>query len=367
MPRTRANGDGGIIQRKDGRYEIRITIDGKRRTVGYSRSKTEANAIRKQAIRDRDEGRLVARSSQTLAQFLKHWLEDVKRPNLAKSSFRNYDNHCARFVPIIGAIPLGKLTSQDIRSCYTTLDKKYSRKTIANLHTMLKEALQYAEDEELILKSPARKIRTPRLERRPFNVFSLDEVQRIIRETKDDPFHALWVLYLTTGMRRGEALGLTWERVHSDYVLIEQTAKQIPGGGLELGPTKTAESRRRVDIPPSASMALEEHRQRQRAQSGRIVSRDMPNLVFPNQTGGILGAQVSRFWKRTLMGLGIPHHTIHDCRHTFATLLSEKGAHMQHLQGALGHADAETTMKNYLHLSPTSRRQVASQIEEMIR
>ena len=150
----------------------------------------------------------------------------------------------------IGAVPLQALTPQQVESLYATLlagggtgGRPLAPKTVRNCHVVLRRALADAERLGLVSRNPAvlaRAVAAPRAEQRPW---SADEIQRFFEALAGERLSVAFVLLATTGMRRGEALGLRWEDVDfaGRALSIVQTLTTVRGD-MHIGPPKTAKS-----------------------------------------------------------------------------------------------------------------------------
>lgn len=167
--------------------------------------------------------------------------------------------------------------------------------------------------------------------------------------TAEDRYHALWVLFATTGMRRGEALGLRWSDV-------------------DLDEPKTARGRRPLSLDPATVAVLRAHRHRMR-QERLLVGPDFADLglVFHQPDGGWLCPDaVSEVFLRRVRRYGLPRLTLHGLRHTWATLALEQGIHPRVVQERLGHSTIAITLGIYSHVTPTLHDEAADLIAGLI-
>jgi integrase len=140
---------------------------------------------------------------------------------------------------------------------------------------------------------------------------------------EEDRLYPLWVLLATTGMRRGEALGLRWNDVDltTGRIRVVQTVIQI-GGKVAIGEPKTLRGRRSVKLDTATVATLRAHRHRMN-QERLVVGPDYVDhdLVFHHPDGSWLRPEsVSATFARRVASYGLPHLTLHGLRHTWATL-----------------------------------------------
>ncbi len=169
----------------------------------------------------------------------------------------------------------------------------------------------------------------------------------------NDPFEALYVLAITTGLRRGELLGLRWDDIDLERGTLRVGRALVrERGHYVLGQTKTKRGRRLVNLTLRTVSALKNHRKRQLEErvrlSGLYANR---GLVFATGTGTHVNPEnlVKRSFKPLLKKAGLPEIRFHDLRHTCATLLLGRGVHPKIVQELLGHATIAMTLDTYSH------------------
>ena len=182
----------------------------------------------------------------------------------------------------------------------------------------------------------------------------------------------LYILAITTGMRRGELLGLKWSDVDLDNasVSVRRTLTRTGNGKrVALGDTKTKKSRRSIRLTPRGVDALRGHLTHQMEDIERLGDLYMDQgLVFTTSTGGPINT--SNLRQRSLMPLlkraGLPHIRFHDLRHTCATLLLLKNVHPKFVQELLGHATIAITLDTYSHVMPGMGDQTARAMQDVL-
>jgi len=185
----------------------------------------------------------------------------------------------------------------------------------------------------------------------------------------EDRLHALWVLLATTGMRRGEALGLRWHDVDLDNgrVRVVQTIIQI-GTKVSISQPKTSRGRRAVSLDPATVAVLRECRRRM-LQERMLIGPDFHDLdlVFHRPDGSCLRPDaVSATFLRRGHRYEVPRLTMQGLRHTWATLALERGVHPRVVQERLGHATIAITLGIYSHVSPTLHDAAAQLIADLV-
>ena len=363
----RANGEGSIYRRADGRWCATVTVDGGRRKSFYGKRREEVAHKLAAALKAWQDGLPLPAEQQTVGQFLTGWLESV-RPSLRPRTVESYDLNIRRLLPHVGRSRLARLTPRAIQSCYATLlEGGLSARSVQQAHAVLHRALTQGVQWGLLARNPADAVRAPKPRRRDLRTLSAEEAEQLFATTLREPLHALWVLLTTTGLRSGEALGLRWDGVDviEARLRVTQALQRQRGAGLVFVEPKTASSRRMVHASSRAIAALREHRRVQieeRLAAG--PAWDDMGLVFCNEIGHPLDPSfVGRQFHLALAKAGLPRLRVHDLRHTAATLLFERGVHPKVVQEMLGHSTIALTLDTYSHVTPALHREAATQMD----
>ena len=224
--------------------------------------------------------RRCSQSHPTVSGFLTDWLE-TNRPRIRETTWVSYEMAANRITRQIGAMPLQALTPLQVESLYSTLlanggagGRPLAPKTVRNCHIVLRRALADAERLGLVSRNPAASARAVAAPRAEQGTWSSEEIQRFFEALAGERLSMAFVLLATTGMRRGEVLGLRWEDIDFDNrsLSIVQTLTTVRGE-RHIGPPKTGKSRRRVSVDKVTLDALKSHRKRQRVE--RIAAADV--------------------------------------------------------------------------------------------
>ena len=372
MSKRRANGEGNLRKRKDGRWEGRYTA-GRDPETGKAiyknvlgKTQAEAKAKLKQAIEEAkglDAGKV---GRYTVGQWMDVWFENYARVKVRPSSHQTYrgyiDNHIKTN---IGQIPLEKLTSLELQKLYKKLLEKgrvdrlesrhqakgLSPKTVRNIHQIISSAMKLAQEQKLIVGNPAEGCALPRLEHREMQTLPVEQLQSFLGEAKDSGVFELYYLELATGLRRGELLGLKWEDIDLERgdLRVKRQIARINGEVVEA-PLKTKNAYRTLPLAEDTVSVLLE-------QKKKVGSSPW---VFPSPAGGPISPDsVGNMLHRVLKRAGLPSLRFHDLRHTFATLALQNGVDVKTVSGMLGHFSAGFTLDTYAHVTTASQRQAA--------
>ena len=188
------------------------------------------------------------------------------------------------------------------------------------------------------------------------------------RAASENRLEALLDLELSVGLRRGEALALTWGDLDDTNVLTISRSLQRVDGKLQLLALKTASSRRRGELSEIAIKALRKHQSRQKEQRLKAgAAWKETDLIFCTAAGLPLEPRnIVRSFNSLLKKAGIQHKRFHDLRHTFASLALSDGAPVKDVSAVLGHARASMTLDVYSHLMPGSAGRVASRMDKIL-
>ncbi len=378
MTKKRANGEGSIRKRADGRWEGRYTA-GRHPETGkpiyrnvLGRTQAEVKGKLTKAIEERKGLDVTKIGVYTLGQWMEVWFENEAQVKVRPSSHQTYrgyiDNHIK---PNIGNIPLGKLTTLDLQSFYKKLlsdgrvertesakkPRGLSAKTVRNLHQVISSALNLAVRQRLIAFNPADGCALPKVEHREMQTLTAEQLNAFFREAKTSGVFELYYIELVTGLRRGELLGLKWEDVNLDrnILYIRRQVARINGVVTEA-PLKTKNSYRNVSIGADAAGILKA----QKARVGGVY-------VFPSPTGGPISPDsVLHMLHRVLKRAGLPKVRFHDLRHTFATLALQNGVDIKTVSGMLGHYSAGFTLDTYAHVTTEAQRKAADTMGNLL-
>lgn len=181
-----------------------------------------------------------------------------------------------------------------------------------------------------------------------------------ITEAMPERYRALVTLAATTGLRQGEAFGLTLEHLDlaARVLHVEQQLVSVNGRAAALAPPKTAASRRTVPLPDVAVEALRAHL----AAYPPATDGDFPGLIFTDDAGRPLRRnRFGELWRPVAGGLHF-----HDLRHFYASLLIRHGESVKVVQARLGHASAAETLDTYSHLWPDSEDRTRAAVDGVL-
>lgn len=250
---------------------------------------------------------------------------------------------------------LQKITATDIQKYIISLrtDKGFSQQTVHHYHRTLNMVFAFAMKQEIIRKNPMDKVDRPKLPRKKVDALSKEDAQRFFEAIKACPleFRSMLYLLITTGLRRGECVGLKWRDFDEKNAVLHVRRNVIytPQSGIVVDTPKTAASLRTVPVMESAVVLLRQLKQERQGENPNTILDD--SFIFPGEADvftprdpGSLTHRVKRFMKAH----GLPDLSPHDLRHSCATLLLSSGADIKSVQEILGHTNANTTLNFYV-------------------
>ena len=371
--KRRANGEGSIYQRRDGRwvasFPLGKTHDGKRqRIVRYAKTKKEAvrelNKIRSEAL----DGPVLLNEQVTLSDWCKQWLEDSAPLTASEATLADYRYSLERWVlPHIGHIRVRELRPNDCARFQTILLKNgLSPTTVRHARRPLSAALTYAVRSNLIRSSPLTSIPQPKIVRDPNSkpsTLTEDEMEALVQacEGIGGNLGAIIVLTLYRGLRRSEVLGLHWDDIDFDKrtIHVQRRLREERRYGKDgkyyveilFGPPKTLKSNRKISLNAIIERNLKRVKALQntwRLQAG--PEWETNGCVFTTELGKPLyPSNVYNRYKKVLRDNDLPPISFHDLRRTFTTRGIEVGVRIEEAQEALGHESIETTKNIYAH------------------
>ena len=371
MAKKRANGEGSIRKRKDGRWEGRYTaghdpITGKqifKNVLG--KTQAEVKEKLKKALLEAGQVDIAKAGKYTVGTWMDEWFENVAKIKVRPSSHQTYrgyiDNHIK---PNIGNIPLGKLTTMDLQKLYRKLltkgrverieskeqPKGLSAKTVRNINQVISSAMDLAVAQKIILNNPTDSCELPKVEHQEMQTIPAEQLQAFLREARASGVYEMYYIELATGLRRGELLGLKWSDIDwkNGIIKVRRQVARVDGKIVEA-PLKTKNSYRAVTISPQAIEVLKQQKEKTNDQ-----------YVFPSPNGGPISPDsVRHMLHRVLERAGIPKVRFHDLRHTFATIALQNGVDIKTVSGMLGHFSAGFTLDTYAHVTTSAQKEAA--------
>jgi integrase len=374
-----ANGEGSIYRWvKNGKpsgYKGAISYQDEtgqtKRYVAYGHTRKDVKNKLDKARERLTAGAPVRDAKQTVGDWLAHWRVTTLAASDRKESTRAlYANLSRRHLEPepFGAIPLDRLKPSDIDALVLAMRAKtkgdpprraLSDSTIRQTYTVLRAGLDGAVRDGLLARNPAAQVKRPGVERKEAKHLDASAVGAVLKAAEDSRYHSALVLIASTGLRKGEALALSWDRVDLDAgtLRVSATLGRI-GDRLVISEPKTARSRRTIPLSPAVVALLRKHRTAQKAERLRAANqwRDS-GLVFTTEFGGPVDPRnLLRVIEVAAKAAGVDGVGIHTLRHSAAVGWLEAGVHIKAVADLLGHSSIAITGDVYGHTSDDTAR-----------
>ena len=331
MAKKRANGEGNIRKRADGRWEGRYTAGyhpetGKRIIKNVlGKTQAECKAKLKKAIEESQALDISRANEYTVATWLRTWFELYAKPHIRPSTMNYYHRNIEQhIIPAIGDIPLNKLTTRDLQKLYNDLQSNgrlrkvqkkkktgLSNSTVRGIHMMLHNALDRAVKEKLILSNPTENCIIPKIEKQEVKILHPDHISAYLNAAERRNALPMFYLELISGLRKGELVALQWSDldVESKTISVSKQAGRNNAGEPDITRPKTENSIRKISIPQDAVDLLVAEHQKHPGSPWMFPSPKTGEMYHPDS--------VVNIHKKILKDAGLQHLRFHDLRHPY--------------------------------------------------
>jgi len=269
--------------------------------------------------------------------------------------------------PKLGQLKLSKLTPLRIQTALGEIADEVSPHTSNYSRSTLSSALDQAVKWRLILTNPVKSVNRVREEKREMTIWTTEQIVQLLDAAKDHRLYPLFYLAITSGIRIGELLALTWDDLKGDTLQVRHNLVK-EGGVFSLASTKTSKGRRTVSIASDTRKVLEQHRRKQEME--REVVGDawqQPGHIFTTQIGTYLDQRnVLRVWHRFQDMNDGPRARMHDARHIHISLLIRRRLDARTIADRVGHSNPAFTLRQYAHAFEDQRQAAAVTLDELL-
>lgn len=293
----------------------------------------------------------------TFGEYARAWqAAQIHRPNTAAAVDSALRVHA---LPAFGDRPIASIRPSEVQTWVQSLIGALSPATVRVTYQHLRSVFRAAEADRLIARTPCQRITLPRVEHRTVEPLST-ETLLAIEAAMPERLRALVRMMAGTGLRPGEAAGVSIERVDFLRRILRVDRQLLLTFPPSFGPPKTGSSVRTVPLPGVVVAALAAH-----------VAAFPPGehgLLFTDPDGSPLHRdRVTRAFRRAVQAAGAPEATrLHDVRHFYASLLIRHGESVKVVQSRLGHASARETLDTYSHLWPDSDDTTRAAVDDVL-
>lgn len=362
---------------KNGKKYYRITITLGRNSEGklirkefYGNSKSDAEEKRDMYLNKINSGLSKDFDKLYLGKTMNSWLIDVAKQSTKPSTFDRYYGIYKNYIEdtTLSFLKLNDVHPSDIQKYYNTLKKQgKSSSVIFNLNKLLRSFFNHAVLQDYIIKNPciANKVKIPgnlRKEKKKIDIFNDNEIKLILNAPEDSLIKFIALTCISTGIRRGECIGLKWMDIDYDNneIHIRRSAKTIATYDENMKKhysptiqtTKTYNSERDIPLPASLVNIFTEIAEKQEIQKSKAGNSYIDNdLIFCNEIGQLIDdSNLTRSFSRFLRRIGVEYKHIHCLRHTYATKQFENDIPLKTVSKLLGHSTINITADTYTHV-----------------
>lgn len=374
---------GSIRKRSDGRWEARYTVGFDPKTgkqIQKSIYGKTQNAVRQKLtsiVAEIDSGTYIEPSKMTLNQWLDIWLADYLI-NLKPSTAFLYERVAATYIrPSLGEKRLDVLSAHEVQHLYNDMlngrgfNKALSAKTVKDVHGILHRCLNQALQMNYIKHNPTSACVLPRKANKKIMPMTDEQLNDFLQRVKGDKYELEYIVFLFTGMRESELLGLMWDCVNFENgtILVDKqlVKDRRKGGTYYFSEPKNGKSRIITPAPYVMKiLRLQKNKQNiLRMQAGQAWEES--GLVFTNELGRYVSYRaIYDSYKKVVTEMGAPHLRLHDLRHTYAVNSIRAGDDIKTVQENLGHATAAFTLDVYAHFTDDMKQASAARMEQFI-
>lgn len=356
-----------------------------KRVFFYGKTRQEVAEKLAKALNDIRQGTFADPGKLTVGEWLDIWLWDYKRNSIRPTTWDSYEIMVrCHLKPNIGHIKLKDLRPEHLQHLYNQYNEKVkegkiSSTTVRYIHAVIHGALEQALKNNLVVRNVSEATTLPQERKKEIHTLTMEQITQLFSAIENDRLFPAIMLELTTGLRRGELLGLRWQDVdlNTGVLTVRRNLVRIKNHESKEGEKKTKlvfqepkteASRRTIPIAQQALEELKRHKARQEQEkllAGPLYQDN--DLVFCTEKGlPIDPRNFTRHFDILLKRAGIPHIRFHDTRHTFATLMLELGEHPKVVQQMLGHSKIAVTLDTYTHVPLDLEKRAAEKLNQAL-
>lgn len=363
------HGEGTLAQRIDGRFEYKITINGKRKSF-YGKNEREVKRkvkeYQEKSIRGEAECKRIK-----ISTYFEEWLLDTQKGKLKASSYdrieRTYRNHIKNTV---GTYQLGNITTRDCQKLINEKAEVLSYSSTKKIYEALNACFRYAEMVEDMKRNPMRAVVIPsqknfKKQTKEIYIPSVEEMNRLLdvafsmyssgKSVYKLPYANGIVILMNTGMRIGELLALRWDRIDfekrsvkvesSVAEILNRDEKEPSKRSLMVSDTKTKNGKRTVFLNQKVMKVLDDLQDYYKAKN-----IDSPYVICDNKGGIVNYRDIKRSFDKMVSKANINSIGLHSLRHYFASVCISHNMKTFELSRMLGHGKISVTLDLYGHL-----------------
>ncbi|WP_288481586.1 site-specific integrase [uncultured Deinococcus sp.] len=267
--------------------------------------------------------------------------------------------------PYIGRIKLEKLMGREVQALLDKLAASHRPRVAQLTRVTLGMMMNHALELGVLHRSPVQSTRAPKSEKRPMSIWTPEQARTFLGQLRGHRLESAFYLAITTGMRKGEILGLRWSDLERDRLHVRQSVAVVSGVVRADGP-KTQTSRRTILLTPDIVAQLERRRAAWQEEKDHAETWEGDYILSGKGGGPMSPHNFDTVWQRERAQSGLPQIRFHDLRHTYATLALARGADIATLSERLGHADSSITLKVYVHVLDEQKKRLNLSLDDLL-
>ena len=331
-------------------------------------TKRQAQQRLRQLLTAVDHGSTPSTERIKLCDWLQRWMMERIVPHRKLSTVDRYERAIRRHIePTLGTLELDKISPAQINAFEAGLTANGESATSVNLvHAVLSGAMRYAASLELIMRNPASLVSPPAKPKKEAQAPSMESVRRMLRLAEELNHYLFPCIHLLayTGMRRGEAVALTWNNVdlEAGHLNVVASVGRVGRQGLVVDVPKSKSGQRKIDLDARTVEILRAHREHQR-QFRDALEDDFwgGDKVFTNQQGDWVNPNmVTRVIGDLTRRSGADAITARSLRHFHASVALQTGQNIVVISKRLGHSNVSITSDIYAHELPGWQKEAAN-------
>ena len=316
----------------------------KSKTVTFT-SKRELERMHQRFIDEVHHNPLI---DTTVAELLESYINGRKVLGVKQTTLHGYEVTAERLYSRFKGIKATDLTSYQVQTFINDMSEKYSAKTIRNTISLLSSAYDNAIRLGQLSKNPCKMVTLPKKEQPKIDIFDNEQITVFLNALDQErlDYKVAYQLALFCGLRRSEILGLQEKHINVPFrcVTVEQSRHNVKGSDY-VQTTKTESSHRTIAVPDfvmeNIIELLDVHNSFQYKHTDYLIQNGFGQPMTPSA----LTTQIYRIEERA----GLPHVSLHDLRHTFASMLNNANVDIAMISRELGHSNINVTLGIYTH------------------
>lgn len=331
-------------------------------------------------LREQEDAKDVNSEGMSVITWINYWMNTEKKRDLDPETWNNYNTQIRlNITPTLGNILLKNLTKKQIQNFIDAQylpgarkdgkkDIGYSASYVKAMRKIINSSLAFAVEEKKIKTNPCIGVKIKSIPKTQVRILTTEEVTRLINSAKGDRLYPALLLDLSTGLRKGELLGLKWQNIDLEegFVHVAQSLRrhsqksEIPKGKISL---KNDNSQRIIPIPQEVVATLKQHQINTKLLRDNAINNGSEwqdtDFVFCGTTGKSTALRdFDDMWYRWREKAGLKDVRFHDLRHNFASKLLDAGIDVNTVMSATGHKQIKTLIDTYGHIIDKNKSKI---------